>query len=119
MRIMKNSQRPLSDKLYCGKLVGLIMRKTTITSHISVHIMQCIYSIFIAHLKQTFFDIVHVVSIGKRSSATMVNVLTTPLYKAVLRSRLLLYARPAVEILDTITGVYYSKLLRLGEQLLR
>ena len=38
-------------------------------------------------IKCTIFDLVLVVSIGRGSSATMVNVLTTPHYKAVLRSK--------------------------------
>ena len=61
-------------------------------------------------LKKPFvspFDLVHVVSIRRGSSATMINVLSAPLYKA------------AVEILDTISGVVYPKILHLGEQLLK
>ena len=60
-------------------------------------------------LKRTIlspFDLVHVVSTRRESSDTMINVLPAPLYKA------------AVEILDTISGVVYPKVLHLGEQLL-
>ena len=59
-------------------------------------------------LKKPFvspFDLVHVVSIRRGSSATMINVLSAPLFKA--------------EILDTISGVVYPKILHLGERLLK
>ena len=58
-------------------------------------------------LKRTIlsqFDLVHVVSTRSESSDTMINVLPAHLYQA------------AVEILDTISGVVYPKVLE--EQLL-
>ena len=61
------------------------------------------------HLKRTIlstFDLVHVVSTRRESSDTMINVLPAPLYKA------------AVEILDTISGVVYTKITHLVGQLL-
>ena len=64
--------------------------KTTLKKHFRAH-----------------FDLVHVVSIRRGRSATMINVLSAPIYKA------------AVEILDTISGVVYPKILHLGEQLLK
>ena len=57
-------------------------------------------------VKTSPFDLVHVVSTRRESSDTMINVLPAPLCKA------------AVEILDTISGVVYPKVLHLGEQLL-
>ena len=47
------------------------------------------------------FDLVHVVSVRRGSSATIIDVLSAPLGEA------------AFEILDTITEVVYPKILRL------
>ena len=51
------------------------------------------------------FDLVHVVSVRRGSSATIIDVLSAPLGVA------------EFEILDTISEVVYPKILHLGERL--
>ena len=81
----------LPELYHIEKTVSIEMQvKTTLKKHFWAH-----------------FDLVHVVSIRRGRSATMIDVLWTPIYKA------------AVKILGTISGVVYPIILHLGEQLLK